>query len=370
MMPKTLSTKSKLIPKRAKELNVIYFLDSNKTKSFKITMVQLRFAIAGVVIVGLWSASSFSFLTYQVSKNNRLERRLETAMDHVFEYQTRFESVYEKAYPADKYHPTTAAGQSAFPGSGVVRSGDDTGSEGVDDSIPDDSVAAASASGQAEKTKATVEQTKSVRQGATASAPTPASGTQSVRIDSPNMLNEQGQLSFRFSLKNADPTSKAEGVLFGIARFESPDGSITYVGAPANVRPDSNGLAQSPHEGFRFGIKFHKPKKLTFAPPPSKQGTFTEVRIYLQKTKGGDFDSVYQVDEQVQKQLAASISIPPVQQPAAKPLIRSQSRAEVMPRSETAPARAEAVSQPPEEKADAMEYKNESFADDQDFDGE
>jgi hypothetical protein len=323
MSLKAISTKSKLIPKRAKELNIIYFLDSNRTNSFKISFGQLRWIVLGLVVASLWALFSVGFVAYQYSRNSEIEVRLESAIARLFEYQTRFENVYEKAYPTDLPSNSVESGEQVA--SQTIERG-----TGKQLSRPSNATATAltTANTPSQANMASNTANPGTNQGADRiemSAKTSnliaSESSSSVKIENLMLQFEQGGLAARFSLRNTDSSTKAEGVLLGVAKFEAVDGTVSYIGSPLGVRPDSKGIAQSPHEGFRFGIKFHKPKKLSFALPAGQQGRFTEVKLFVSGTKRGDFDASFMVDEKVQRQFLAHT------QTATKPTLSSGANA-------------------------------------------
>jgi hypothetical protein len=323
MALKAVSNKSRLIPKRAKELNIIYFLDSNRTNSFKISFTRLKWIALGLAVASLWAVFSAGFVTYQYSRNAEIERRLETSIARLFEYQARFEGVYEKAYPSETLSSPLNSGIAA------VGTNSESGASGSTVQVPSSGVkpVAVSSAGQvndSDNSPAIPGQDPKANRlelSAKNASLVAAEITTSVKIESLQLQFEQGGLAARFSLRNTDSSTKAEGILLGVAKFEAADGKISYVGSPSGVRPDSNGIALSPHEGFRFGIKFHKPKKLNFAPPAGVQGKFTEVKLFVSRTKRGDFDASFTVDERLQRQLLAHT------QATSKPILSNSSAA-------------------------------------------
>lgn len=100
--------KKSRVPFKDQKLHLVYFIDSQKSQSFKLSMrsaviyltlaaLGLAFAIAG----SIWSTKNISRSKRLLAENRALRKSL-------FEYQTRFDSAFASVYPAVSSLPSKA----------------------------------------------------------------------------------------------------------------------------------------------------------------------------------------------------------------------------------------------------------------------
>jgi hypothetical protein len=310
------------INKRVKELNIIYFFDAHRTKTLKFSMTQARVILALLVCTVGWAIGSSVLVTYLSLKRNDAEFKLVKALDRVFEYQIRFEQIFEKAYSDPKANPdknlvadqsksATAAGPVAPAVIKSTTAAADEDIQGVDDSIPDDSAVADAEMPAAQR--ATIEgQDPAMKMSAKAapaqiqtSSDTLVKTSTGLVIEETSAIVESGKLVLKFALRSANPGQKADGVLFGVGKFVTNSGKVMYAGSPIEIRADDAGKARSPAGGFRYNIKHYKVKKLVFnQPATSEGGMFEEIVLTARSGDGAEQAVSVPVDDNTRKQLA------------------------------------------------------------------
>jgi hypothetical protein len=281
-------------------LNVIYFVDSSKTRSFKIPLNTLRLGIAAIAVVAVWSVGSFFAMTYFLSEQRQNDLRARKYLAAIFEYQSRYEKVFEKAYPDQKRKAEPAL----------------VASEKTDAPLTKTAAAKAPALAVAPVAPEAPAQTSSTTNGGTtlsaknapeapskpltdpnAPVATEASDTnsdktaaanpkQNVRIKETKYKYVGDTLVLSFAIYNELKNEKADGYIWGVAKFTQDDGESTYVGAPSGISVDKDGVVSAPNASYKYSIKFYKAKILDFAVPTSARGQFTEIELVLMDKNG------------------------------------------------------------------------------------
>jgi|GEM_PF-1850408 len=315
------------INKRVKELNIIYFFDAHRTKTLKFSMTQARVILALMVCTVGWAIGSSVIVTYLSLKRSDAEFKLVKALDRVFEYQIRFEQIFEKAYSDPKMSGDKVAVIEAPKAASVagpvaptaVKTATATNEEeiqGVDDSIPDDSALADAEMPVAQKSmintdaaamQMAAKQAPVAAAAAHAPAASPKTNTGLV-IEETGAIVESGKLVLKIALRSASPGQKTDGVLFGVGKFVTNSGKVLYAGSPIEIRADEAGKARSPAGGFRYNIKHYKVKKLVFNQPNSPEGgMFEEIVLTARSGDGAEQVVSVPVDENTKRQLAKYI---------------------------------------------------------------
>jgi hypothetical protein len=84
---------------RKRRLNVIYFVDSARTRSFSVPIGRLNVLLFGFLALLTWSVASVALLVWLGQDRREVSERLHTALATIFEYEQRNDQVYEMAYP-------------------------------------------------------------------------------------------------------------------------------------------------------------------------------------------------------------------------------------------------------------------------------
>ncbi len=291
--PSEKSNKSKA--ERRRFLNVIYFIDSNRTHTFKLSLqsaIVVASVLAGLLI---WSIIG-SYLLIDTSLASRQKNeRIRSLLGTIFSYQTRYDEVYERSYPdlsvgqlvAD--NPNT--GQEAEPNEAKTthnqvvstdtsttenqastKTGKSTGSSKI-------SLAAKAAPGNSE---GSFGNTKS------ASVKQPPIGIEDVETK-----DNEGSMEFSFSLRNLASPELASGYVIGVGKFIDEAGSATTILSPPEVKPDEKIPIYSLSKNHRFSIRYYKKKTLQFDKPEAKKGQFQNVKIVIGDGDGNRKEIVY-----------------------------------------------------------------------------
>lgn len=324
---------------RKRKLNLIYFVDSARTKSLSIPLGRLKVLIACQLFLLAWSVGSIGAIVWLLRGKIELRTQLEDSLTTIFEYESRYDRVYDIAYPADMKPDTTPiAGTGASKDFATdqklpVPTAADT-TRPVETKKP----AASDMAANDLKLKTTAPTTTAV--AASAAAPVPKSDTATARANQkpvtvvPSVAKEQpavaatpadsesksepkpskasdaakskkdlevlisitnpviepkvNELELRFDLTNRSGQARAEGYLWAVAEFQTVDGRKVFLGAPSEIDVNESGEPRNPQLSASFGIKHYKKKSFSF--PYSKQspGIFTAIRIGVMDKSGSD----------------------------------------------------------------------------------
>lgn len=272
-----------------RSLNIVYFVDANRTRSLSLPLKRVRWILAFGGGVLVWAGLATYWSVRQTRSLWLTQEDLRGARKVVFDYQARFDNVYDEAYPVDSSgsngdeelivdaspasaREDTAGGQgSASPAEGstvrghsaVAPATSDGGGGGVATDLSPPSTVAASGS-----------------------ASTPGGGIRgrvTVAVAGLNVLADRLELSV--VLRNSQPSQRAEGLMWAVATWVDAQGAEHYVATPASVRVGPGGEVVMPQRANRFRIMNFKQETLVFPNPGT--GQLRRIRVSM-VGKGGD----------------------------------------------------------------------------------
>jgi hypothetical protein len=244
-------------PARKRQLNVIYFVDSSRTRSFKIPLGRLNALIVLFIGLCVWSVASVYIFVELVGDRQEIAGRLVTSSSTIFEYESQYDRAYDVAYPNMVKDPKAVS---------TAAAAEDAGDP--DPEEEDAELKAATAAG-AQKVNATasVENKKNKK-------------SLSVEVENPVIEETATDLKLVFKVSNTG-NMKANGFVWAIAEFFPDKGPVQYLAAPQGILLDSKGIAQKPSGGYRFSIRRFKVKRFKFPIPQGVAGSFKSIRIEL-----------------------------------------------------------------------------------------
>ena len=301
--------KPQVVPQR--RLNIIYFVDSAKTRSVSIPIGRLNILITCIFIIFSWSFISLFVIAWLGVEQRELSTRLKASLATIFEYQSRFDNVYELAYPPATHLPD-AGFDPALAGLRAEEytekpSGETMASSGSLGSTK--APAAASAPVQAPPVPVTslkAEQRKSAEEAVVAKPATSTSDPKvnpvPVTLNSPQQVTSgsetfvsvgnatlersQHGVALNFELTNRSTKSRTEGYIWAIAEFTGDDGQRQNFGAPRELKLSANGEPTNPEKATYFGIKRFKKQSFHFSLAKGRPGVITGVRIGVMDLSG------------------------------------------------------------------------------------
>ena|GEM_PF-2639404 len=271
---------------RDRELNFIYFLDSSKTHTFKIKLRTFRYVMGAAGAFVTCSLLSF-YLLFRIEENRQATlsdlRRSQTT---IFDYQTKYDSIYQLAYPSSQRTPKNAnAAQSV---SAAI----------VPTPMPDHSprVAASQQPVAAQTVTPVPAQAKPVSERNPVASDVVENSGERIKLnflpvtlregssitlvaESPGVVVDKQTIRFQFDLRNAESAARAEGRLYIVAVYEDDGGRKVFVSEPRTMRIGPDGRAANPERGVRFSVSNFLHREFKIAIPALGGGTTAAVRL-------------------------------------------------------------------------------------------
>lgn len=257
---------------RKRYLNVIYFIDSRRTRTLKFGIGTSYLVVSALSLAVIWSIVASTLLIRDRFIIASMSAHSRSLLETVFNYQTRYDEVYEKAYPNSEGVVPTLVESDATE---FVPSLDST----------------------AELALKTAKSAHS--ETAKVGPPTNAIARERTRVEKIQVEFPIGidnfastllgkNLTIRLSLKNLKSPSKVAGSISGLVKFIDTSGQThTIPGRPT----------QSGDEDDHFNIRYFKNKNLLFESPKDLAGTFAEVTITIRDDQGHSKDFTYKVNK-------------------------------------------------------------------------
>jgi hypothetical protein len=289
---------------RKRQLNVIYFIDSAKTRSFTVPIGRLNVMLLGLVLILAWSAVSVVLLVWTVRGRDLQSARLKAALATIFEYEVRDDGVFDLAYPPAGKNgaakPEAVAREKYGSPTGIDLAGPNAGGAKPPAAAhaAQHPAAHGQAQGKTDETKLTVEKASA---GKTAGDKSGAGDAEAAGDDSEEQSAEETQpavsvsnpvleakdtaLQLRFDL-TSKATSKVEGYIWAVAEFQADSGERLFIGAPGNIGVKADGEPTYPQRSALFAIRRFKQKVFSFPYLKDKSGTFVGVKIGVMERSG------------------------------------------------------------------------------------
>ena len=285
---------------RKQFLNIVYFVESSRTRTLKIPMGQVHVLLfCALVLVG-WSIASTAIISLLVSDRAELVGNLKQTMQTVFEFESLYDGVYERAYPSGKLQSSkTVAGTSNQ--SGQVNSSAQTANQksvAVSENITKQ---AANETKQVEVTKQ--EPPKQKEASVTPSAipvaeekKVDSSGGKNVEVtvSNPVVKTTENRLNLTFDLTNKNGSEKSEGYLWATAEFKAESGEVHILKAPLSIDANSKGEITDHRRASFFAIRRFKRNEFSFELMKGYTGTVVGVKIGI-SDKPGSNKMIYDV---------------------------------------------------------------------------
>jgi len=316
-------TASRPRPSRDRQFNLIFFVDAARTRTVRMKLLSVQLLLGFVAIVFVWAIASIFLIGALAEDRREIAAELRTTLGTLFAYQTRYDGVYELAYP-----DSAKGGGAAVAG----RTPESPTSAPATTAVapPAQTVAAVAAPTKARELEARPNKTTTPAPTVAATTPSPDSATTAtttseevwddgngsdgttarkpdaqakelplkfgevpalvaginVVVENPALVASERNAEFLFDIRNTVATDKAEGFIWAVATFEGDNGKKTFVGVPRGIRVGGDGLALNPDRGHRFGIMRFRRKSFSFAFPQQFVGKLTSIRVHVKPRQG------------------------------------------------------------------------------------
>jgi hypothetical protein len=325
-------TEVKKRQERKRYLNVIYFIDSNRTRTLKFSIGKSYFTVGLVSAALIWSIVSASLLVRDRFIIAGMESHTQSLLATVFNYQTRYDEVYEKAYPDN---------DSSFLANAVA-----------DEKAEDDKASAAASGAMSLSAKAAPMPTPKEKAVSAPAAAQAVSTEPPLSIDNFSPSIHDKTLLIRLSLKNLSSPNKTSGSVRALAKFVDKDNKAYSLESHPRATGDETGNDE------HFNIRYFKNKAFYFEIPKGvSSGKFLEVTVTIKDDAGRSKDFQYPISKEFstiedrpappKPSLVKQISPPPTASPLVKNEVKEPVGEETEEETEAAPAEPEAEAPPP-----------------------
>lgn len=278
---------------RKRQLNVIYFIDSARTRTLSISLGQLKLLLAGAFGLVLWSISSVALVAWLVRGQANLTQRLHGALSAIFEYETRDDKVFDIAYPPTSKTAEPVARVEPAPKSMVplpVKTVEEAANPRVDPALVSDEDLERMGGDQDELSPEASRGKASLLKPETASEKTAADNA--VVIGHPKVEMQATKLDLHFDLTSKSSTGLVEGYIYAVAEFTTDTGEHLFIGAPGEIQVSPSGVPGEPKKAASFAIRRFKQKHFTFPIVKGKAGMFTRVHIAVLDRSGSSRSAI------------------------------------------------------------------------------
>ncbi|HYX39319.1 MAG TPA: hypothetical protein VE954_39965 [Oligoflexus sp.] len=276
---------------RKRYLNIIYFLDSHRTRTLKFSIRTSYLTVATLGLLVSWSLIASLLLIREHGRTSELRNRSRNLLSVIFNYQTRYDQVYEKAYPNDGHPLLSGSGVAAR----ILATAEDQLEDESDQKLearPDLNIRPAPPTLAAKVAppspvahpSATAPKEKIIAQA----LETPAANDPSIAVENFSSAVHDETLTIRFSLKNTNKGSKASGTVTAQARFfeSGKDGVWLETESASTESQVDTGDQDDPSSDQHFNIRYYKNKVFHFSSPTQGSGLFTAVRVTVKDEQG------------------------------------------------------------------------------------
>ena len=289
-------------PNRQKFLNIIYFVDSNRTKTLKFSL-NVGYVIFGALVATiLWSMISTVLLVNSYNHSNKQSERVQNLLSTIFNYQTRYDSVYEKTYPADKIPKKLPELEDYDKKPEPLLS--DGKAKSIETTANTISLAAKPkpiAKPEVKKAKEAPAKTtqESKRDSLNPVLPQRTSPEKEeqeyVKLDKFSVFKEKANLKVTVAIRNQIRPKRAHGFVIGFARYIGLDGKTHTISSPPGFSIDQKVKRLDLPRTHRFSIRYYTKKTLLFDLPDKKGGTFESIKVYVHKKNSDKLEFVYNI---------------------------------------------------------------------------
>jgi hypothetical protein len=247
---------------RKRYLNIIYFVDSRRTRTLKYSIERSYLTVAIIAASMLWSVVSTALLLRDRIVIREMTDHSEKLLGLVFNYQTRYDEVYEKAYPARESAPQMVSDS-------YVEEEPEKEEESKQEQVADDNPKPKVASLAAKVDKVEIP----------------------ISVDNFSTQLSDTSLTARLSLKNLNSPTKTEGTITASAKFVDTDNvPSTLQSVP---QPTEDGPATD-----HFNIRYFKNRSFLFEIPDGKVGKFLSVTVTLRDGQGRKREFLYALNKE------------------------------------------------------------------------
>lgn len=272
-------TETKKRFERKRYLNVIYFIDSNRTRTLKFSIGTSYFTVGVVSAAVIWSVVSATLLLRDRFIIAGMQAHTQSLLELVFNYQTRYDEVYEKAYPDNDSSFLSAVHEADLK---------DEKAEKAEKAATSMSLSAKTAPAIAPEKR-----TNLVASSNSSAMPDNANAAKEPPISIENFSTEVNShnITVRVSLKNLSSPIKTAGSVKAVAKF------VDIENKPYSLESHPKATGDETRNDEHFNIRYFKNKAFYFEPPKGLSGKFLDLIVTIKDAEGRSKDMAYPLNK-------------------------------------------------------------------------
>ena len=261
-----------------KSLSVIYFVDAKKTRSFSLSLTKVNCILAIFFALIFWSGLSIYFVFQTTGEKNVLKDRLHASLATIFEYQSRYDGVYELAYPRVIKKTVSSFAET----------------KQKDQESQQDEIKTSEKTDEKAKTKQQVAEKEETEKFdprnvvlSIENVEAKADSDWPVIVEDISYQKEQDDFELNFAIRNTQSPERAEGYIWSVITLGDAKGEKTFISSPSGVKVDDKGKIQNPPKGANwYSIRYYKAKSFYFQIPEKNQVNIKEIKISMMNLEG------------------------------------------------------------------------------------
>ncbi len=277
------------IEKVKKTINIIYYVNTNKTKAIRMSYLSFISLITASCMVLLWSVVSIFFIGNCLNTINKQKEKILVSNDVIFDYQMKYDKVLEGVYT----QKVTSDKDSSSTTSNNKKNSTELTKQQAGLPVPQahstENNSSSSLSAKSLSDSAVAEVTDSKTSNLNAKG--------SILLEHVGTFKQDKTITTLINLSNTTER-KISGKVWGVAYYKKTDGSVTKVFYPDKISGfDTNAtqVSQAPHGAVGYNIKHFKQQKMQFKRPVSN-GSFVKFEVYVTDDKNF-YKKYFNVDE-------------------------------------------------------------------------
>ena len=239
----------------------------------------------------IWSVSSIFVLTSLFRDRSDLTQKLVVASNAIFEYETRYEGVFEAAYSNNSTENqvgqkaevqskgTVDEKNSAQISPAVVKNSEQESKDKASAKVPTKESDVADNNIPVPVTEPSDEIATPANNNQTAEG---VVSTDQIVIESPQVEVVSGYVKVHVNVRKDSDVGRAEGHIWTLVKVTKSDGSLLFFGSPSNIGITPNGDVKVPNSGKSFSIRRFKTERFSVPIPGTINGVgdkITEVKV-------------------------------------------------------------------------------------------
>jgi len=258
---------------RKQFLNIVYFVESSRTRTLKIPMGRVHLLLFCALGLMGWSVASTAIISLLVHDRAELVGSLKQTMQTVFDFESMYDGVYERAYPSGKLQPSK-------PLAGATNQPTNLKSSATSVADPKQNVKEVSlvVPPKQEPKKQAAAPTKT-SPSAEEIKPEKVGKNVEVAVSNPVVKTSESRLDLTFDLTNKNGSERTEGYIWATVEFKTESGDVHILKAPLSITANAKGEITDHRRASFFAIRRFKRNEFSFDLIKGSPGTVVGVKI-------------------------------------------------------------------------------------------